>query len=991
MRERDKFLRSVTPKFLSSRSLSPTPTPTPPVPLNPAPSQPLPELVSLSRDPDLPAFVTSVGQEVAAALKDIGEVLGHFPFVKTIGGLTVQILKIVEQVSDNPETWKRLADYTLQTFRVLVDRLGRAPDGVELDIQRSCDSFARSLTDLLNRAKSKQNENMSLRLAHHELDQGLQAEFYTLLHELCKIFQLDVALSTNLMVAAMKQDVKKIPDKIEEVDAHVKDVHADVKEMAELNLLSHLRALLVEGAEWRNTLTCCEDTREKILREIEQWSFLATAPTSPIAYLCGVAGLGKTTIAHTVARSLHNCQLLGGSFFFSRDYAPRRTGFNTWATIAYHLAYRHQSFRIRLCDVLKQPIPSTSERQFDELLLGPLKASELPPSPFVIVMDALDECDDAVDILQSFCRELDCLRGHIQLFLTSRPEPQFDKIIPSKETLHLYIDLRAPSNQDDLGRYLDTRMRTICTDNEGIKLLRWPNPQLRQDLLDGASGLFIWASTVCDFLEQSHDLDEDLRLILNPPDDVKDDPEEKLEAVYRVVLEQAYSHLKRSVYRDNFRPLLAAIMCVAKPLSLGDLSSLVGIKDVDAKVIVESLHAVLHSPLNPVSRSNREEKTVQVVHPSFYRYVTDPTKKSPVPVSIRHTHLWLASRYLELIDALLGKSAASPGPACHLSLQMIENVDADELYKIHASLSTKTTIDLNSLAAILDSTFVVSMPETDSQELVDLLQRILQFFDEHNYYCRHATPSLPLHFVEVRNSPGSQTILHGILFSVVVASKHLLVLPGIELRDGEGGYGRVLFGTWVGRNVAVKRIGHYGSPYKGKLNNVWSTILSLRPEIHLLQALFREVLIWKRLSSPYILPCLGVSDLFPDLLIIVSPWMEHGSVLEYTWNMGLSSKEVDGLLEKIAEGLEYLHREGILHGDLRGLYTGAQPFGNIHELRVWWAVKEGERPKGPTQDECQGRILHSELWELITRCWSQEPESRPDMEEVVAQMGRIVG
>ncbi|KDQ58947.1 hypothetical protein JAAARDRAFT_127753, partial [Jaapia argillacea MUCL 33604] len=313
-----------------------------------------------------------------------------------------------------------------------------------------------------------------------------------------------------------------------------------------------------------------------------------------------------------------------------------------------------------------------------------------------------------------------------------------------------------------------------------------------------------------------------------------------------------------------------------------------------------------------------------------------------------------------------------------------------------------------------------------------------------------------------------------ILISVVVALENLpqsFFLTGIELsnRDpvGGGGFADIYLRTWLGQTVAMKctRI-FYG----------WGITRKRQPIQLFFPALFTEVLVWKHLSSPYVLPCLGVSDLFPDLLTIVSPWMKHGNVLQYLQKMELLLEEVDRLLEKIAEGLEYLHGEGIVYGDLRArssiliddelnprltgfglavteesqeetepvgslrwmapelifqpkglefrrtrasdvypygyvclevrrlfldsiapfrpsqLYTGAPPFPKIWiEPEVATRVMSGHRPKRPTQAECKGRIMNSELWELITRCWSQEPESRPDMGEVVAQMKRIVG
>ncbi|KDQ58879.1 hypothetical protein JAAARDRAFT_89952, partial [Jaapia argillacea MUCL 33604] len=137
---------------------------------------------------------------------------------------------------------------------------------------------------------------------------------------------------------------------------------------------------------------CYEDTRQSILDEIEAWAQSDHTLQSPIAYLPGVAGLGKTTVSHSVARTLHHRNLLGASFFFARDVQGRSGLQNVCATIAYHLAHRHPSYKTNLCNVLREPVPSSCARQFQELLLDPLLKSKAPLNPLVIVFDALDEC-----------------------------------------------------------------------------------------------------------------------------------------------------------------------------------------------------------------------------------------------------------------------------------------------------------------------------------------------------------------------------------------------------------------------------------------------------------------------------------------------------------------------------------------------------------------------------------------------------------------------
>ena len=50
----------------------------------------------------------------------------------------------------------------------------------------------------------------------------------------------------------------------------------------------------------------------------------------------------------------------------------------------------------------------------------------------------------------------------------------------------------------------------------------------------------------------------------------------------------------------------------------------------------------------------------------------------------------------------------------------------------------------------------------------------------------------------------------------------------------------------------------------------------------LIQRLCREVLIWKRLSHPNVLPLLGVSmSKNPQYFRIISEWMPNGNVKEY--------------------------------------------------------------------------------------------------------------
>ncbi|KAI5899651.1 kinase-like protein [Schizophyllum commune H4-8] len=81
----------------------------------------------------------------------------------------------------------------------------------------------------------------------------------------------------------------------------------------------------------------------------------------------------------------------------------------------------------------------------------------------------------------------------------------------------------------------------------------------------------------------------------------------------------------------------------------------------------------------------------------------------------------------------------------------------------------------------------------------------------------------------------------------------------------------------------------------------------------------KEALIWRQLNHPNVLPFYGVyyMDDARSMLCLVSPWMEHGHVMEYLRKSPPSINRV-ALAYDVASGLAYLHGENVVHGDLKG-------------------------------------------------------------------------
>ncbi|KAF9643888.1 kinase-like protein, partial [Thelephora ganbajun] len=82
------------------------------------------------------------------------------------------------------------------------------------------------------------------------------------------------------------------------------------------------------------------------------------------------------------------------------------------------------------------------------------------------------------------------------------------------------------------------------------------------------------------------------------------------------------------------------------------------------------------------------------------------------------------------------------------------------------------------------------------------------------------------------------------------------------------------------------------------------------------QRFCREVVTWRTLYHPNVLPLIGVT-MTEKRLVIVSQWMDNGNVNEF---LKRSDANVDRLelLREATRGLIYIHDKGVVHGDLKG-------------------------------------------------------------------------
>ncbi|KAL5480181.1 hypothetical protein ACEPAI_1451 [Sanghuangporus weigelae] len=197
---------------------------------------------------------------------------------------------------------------------------------------------------------------------------------------------------------------------------------------------------------------CLENTRRDVLLKIKEWS----SRGSGLFWLYGVEGTGKTTISHTVARSLDEEDRLAACFFWDKNDRDRRQAERLLPTLSYQLAKWHVDYRAAVLDVLEshdeRAIHTGLGSQFDLLFKNPF--SKLAQSKFseprppreqhlVIVLDGLDESCDSIPArraLAGFVRDLSTLVPWLKVFISSRRPPELEDCFVVDDSSHLGLD-----------------------------------------------------------------------------------------------------------------------------------------------------------------------------------------------------------------------------------------------------------------------------------------------------------------------------------------------------------------------------------------------------------------------------------------------------------------------------------------------------------------------------------------------------------------------
>jgi len=380
---------------------------------------------------------------------------------------------------------------------------------------------------------------------------------------------------------------------------------------------AHDAAFNSRGAE--HEPICLEDTRVGLLHDIVRWS--NNPGDACIFWLNGMAGTGKSTVARTVARTWDDENRLGASFFFSRGKGDLARALKFFTTLAYQLANIQSDLtagiRSAICsrpDISRKSL----QEQWKHLILEPLSrlnGSPSEPPSLVLVLDALDECDDEEDtelILKLFSQAKTLSSVRLLIFVTSRPET------PIRHGFHyipdgVYRDFVLHQISEsvvsrDISVFLGHEFDIIRTRRHLPK--EWPGETSLPRLVEKANGLFIYAATVCRFVGYKHSSPQK-RLDLVLVDSTENgSPTEKLDSIYTTILRSTVGDREDSLRR--FRQVVEPIVILFDSLTVGALAELLGAEQWEVEETLESLSSVVDY-----------SQEIRLIHPSFRDFLLD--------------------------------------------------------------------------------------------------------------------------------------------------------------------------------------------------------------------------------------------------------------------------------------------------------------------------------------------------------------------------------
>ncbi|KAK7450646.1 hypothetical protein VKT23_012957 [Stygiomarasmius scandens] len=403
---------------------------------------------------------------------------------------------------------------------------------------------------------------------------------------------------------------------------------------------------------------CHPGTREEVLQSISDWAIANSlnkarkrgldTDSPPFYWLYGPAGAGKSAIAQTLCETfdvLRGGEHLAASFFFSRSSPARNNPKFLFLTIAFCLATYANDTSLRAAinkTITKNPavLDASIDVQFQELVVKPLRSLWLwrrRRLPKLVIIDGLDECTetDAQRLVLETIRKglvekpsmFQTCSIPLRFLIASRPEPVIRNLFSQPEFYSIsnrtVLDDSLQTSRDiklylvnGFARIAEKYQDTISSIPE-----TWPPSGAIEELVQRASGQFIYASTVLKYVGDEDSLPPDrLTTVLElPPSDAHAFAD--LDILYHQIL------IRNPQQKRNHHHLCLVLLFVSLTRRVSNIRLLAQMFSLPEAVIPLAFRG-LHSVLNISS------DFVTMYHKSFADFLQDKRRSQEYHIDI---------------------------------------------------------------------------------------------------------------------------------------------------------------------------------------------------------------------------------------------------------------------------------------------------------------------------------------------------------------------
>ncbi|KAF3318714.1 hypothetical protein TWF173_006730 [Orbilia oligospora] len=597
-------------------------------------------------------------------MEAVGAAASIIAIIELAGKLTKLFTRYIGDIKNAESDQLALHDRILATAKLAeeVDKLIRGPDKDKLGSLRELKKALAECQNIFQNLQQKLKPRGKARVERFFVYLKWPLDKIEIERVVENLKKLEDTIRSALKIDTLKV-ILAIDNKVDKIVAAIKPISG----------LSIVEAAVFGSFADQHEPKCLENTREQLLKDFETWTNTQRSDTKPVFWLSGAAGTGKSTICRTVATLLQAKGMLAASFFFKRGGGDRGNASKFVTTIAAGLS-AHWPDLIPHIESAIQKDPGISTKalrdQFECFIFKPLSSISGGIGgggcASVIVIDALDECDNDNDVrllVNLFGKLAELKDVDIRVFVTSRPETPirvgFKKIDGAFEGLVLH-DIEQKIIQHDIKIFFEKQFEKIVEEHDEMLTAGWPGQNTIQQLVDFSSPLFIVASTICLLVNSSHfGPKEQLEKILEYQSKAHIS---KLARIYLPVFDQLLAGKdedeKISIV-DSVRHLLGTILVPKSSVSRQDISQLLDISEDNLLVRLRGFHSVLYIPKDVT-------QAIRPYHLSFQEFLLDPQteKVTPFYIGAERGNRNLTMSCLSLLDKTLKMGICDIPLAC---------------------------------------------------------------------------------------------------------------------------------------------------------------------------------------------------------------------------------------------------------------------------------------------------------------------------------------